>query len=73
MGVTHARATKIATFREHRRIWWAYLERHHIALHADDLAADREILALLDEMRLHDLDPPTASTTARQHNLEGVA
>lgn len=74
LGVTHARATKIATFREHRRIWWAYLERHHIALHAADLEADREIRALLDEMRLHDLDPPpSASTPARQHALEGVA
>lgn len=74
-GVTHARATKIAAYREHRRIWWAYLERHHIALHADDLEADREIRALLDEMRLNDLDPPppNASRPARQHALEGVA
>ncbi|MDN5655417.1 MAG: hypothetical protein L0G46_10090, partial [Kocuria sp.] len=75
LGVTHARATKIATYREHRRRWWAYLERHQIALHADDLEADREILALLDEMRLNDLDPPppVASTPACQHVYGGVA
>ena len=75
LGVIHARATKIATYREHRRIWWAYLERHHIALHIDDLEADREIRTLLDEMRLHDLDPPLtdASTPASQQALEGVA
>src|SRR5699024_6070625 len=57
-GITHARASKIATYRAQRRIWWAYLERHTIALHTDDLAADAEILALLDEMRLNDPDPP---------------
>ncbi|MEE1652175.1 hypothetical protein V1260_15440 [Brachybacterium sp. J144] len=75
LGVTHARATKLATYREHRRIWWAYLARHDIALHAADLEADREILALLDEMRLNDLDPPphSASTPARQQPLQGVA
>ena len=34
-----------------------------------------EIRALLDEMRLHDLDPPLtdASTPASQQALEGVA
>lgn len=60
-GITHARATKIANYRAQRRIWWAYLDRHHIAPHADDLAADKEVLALLDEMRLSDLaaPPPT--------------
>lgn len=75
LGVTHARATKIATYREHRRIWWAYLERHYIALHTDDLQADREIRDLLDEMRLNDLDPPppNAGTPARQQTLEGAA
>lgn len=57
-GITQARASKIATYRAQRRIWWAYLERHTIALHTDDLAADAEILALLDEMRLNDPDPP---------------
>lgn len=61
LGITHARATKIATYRAQRRIWWAYLERHQIALHADDLAADAAILALLDEMRLNDLGPPPPS------------
>lgn len=61
-GLTHARASKIATYRAQRRIWWAYLERHTIALHANDLAADAEILALLDEMRLHDPDPPPVPT-----------
>lgn len=74
-GITRARATKIALYREQRRIWWAYLERHYIALHTDDLQADREIRDLLDEMRLNDLDPPppTAGTPARQHTLEGAA
>lgn len=62
-GVTHARATKIATYRAQRRIWWAYLDRHHIALHADDLVADAEILALLDEMRMNDDDPPPVPTS----------
>lgn len=58
LGITHARATKVATYREQRRRWWAYLERHHIRIHAEDLAADAEILALLDEMRLNDPKPP---------------
>ena len=75
LGTTHARVTKVATYREHRRRWWAYLERHQIALHAEDLEADRDILALLDEMRLNDLDPPPAlaSTPACQHAYGGVA
>lgn len=61
-GITHVRARKIATYRVQRRIWWAYLDRHHIRIHAEDLAADRQVLDLLDEMRLNDPGPPPPST-----------
>lgn len=63
LGITRTRARRVARYREQRRIWWAYLDRHHIRLHASDLEADSQVLALLDEMRLNDPGPPPPSTS----------
>lgn len=57
-GVLRARSTRIALFREHRRIWWAYLARYDHHVNENDLTYDPDIDKLLDQMRLDALDPP---------------
>lgn len=69
-GIIRARARRVATYREQRRRWWAYLDRHLYRLSEEDLAADAQILELLDEMRLNDLPPPD---NPAKHHQAGAA
>ena len=57
-GILQTRAKRIALFREHRRIWWAYLARYDHHSTVIELSSTPEIDALLDQMRLDALDPP---------------
>ena len=69
-GIIRARARRVATYREQRRRWWAYLDRHLYRLSEEDLAADAQILELLDEMRLNDLPPPDNPAKHHQAGAE---
>lgn len=69
-GIIRARARRIATYRQQRRRWWAYLDRHLYPLSETDLTADAQIRGLLDEMRLNDLPPPDNPAT---HHHTGAA